>query len=85
MTTATRRCARSSRSMRVIAVQTAGRHRITLVWVAVAVSALLTACGDKKDKPATQTAAKVNKEEITVHQINAVLQQQRGLKPEQTD
>ena len=71
--------------MRVIAVQTAGRHRITLVLVAVAVSALLTACGDKKDKPATQTAAKVNKEEITVHQINAVLQQQRGVKAEQTD
>ena len=55
------------------------------IGVALAVS--LTACGDKKDKdkPATQTAAKVNKEEITVHQINAVLQQQRGLKPEQAD
>lgn len=28
---------------------------------------------------------KVNKDEITVHQINFVLQQQRGLKPEQAD
>ena len=55
--------------------------------VALAAAALLSGCGDKaaKDKPATQTAAKVNKEEITVHQINAVLQQQRGLKPEQAD
>ena len=46
-------------------------------------AALLSACGDPKDKPATQAAAKVNREEITVHQINAVLQQQRGVTPEQ--
>jgi EpsD family peptidyl-prolyl cis-trans isomerase len=52
--------------------------------VAVAVTAVLLAgCGDKKkDKPATQTAAKVNKEEITVHQINFLLSQQRALAPE---
>lgn len=60
-----------------------------LTWTAGAamVALLLAGCGDKKekDKPATQTAAKVNKEEITVHQINAVLAQQRGLKPEQAD
>jgi EpsD family peptidyl-prolyl cis-trans isomerase len=48
-------------------------------------SLLLVACGDKKDKAASQTAAKVNTEEITVHQINFVLQQQRGLKPEQAE
>jgi len=47
---------------------------------------LLAGCGDKKtEKGASQTAVKVNKEEITVHQINFVLQQQRGLKPEQAD
>lgn len=55
-----------------------------LLLAAVALTVLLAGCGDKKDKPATQTAAKVNKEEITVHQINALLQQ-RGLKPEQAD
>ncbi len=51
-----------------------------LLAMAVACSAaLLVGCGGKnKDKPASQTAAKVNKEEITVHQINFVLQQ-RGI------
>jgi len=44
----------------------------------------LSGCGDKKkEKPASQTAVKVNKEDITVHQINFVLQQQRGVPPEQ--
>ncbi len=47
---------------------------------------VLAGCGDKsKDKVASQTAARVNSEEITVHQINFVLQQQRGLKSEQAD
>ncbi|MEP7058939.1 MAG: EpsD family peptidyl-prolyl cis-trans isomerase [Caldimonas sp.] len=47
-------------------------------------STLLVGCGDKKkDAAASQTAAKVNKEEITVHQINYVLSQQRGLAPAQ--
>jgi EpsD family peptidyl-prolyl cis-trans isomerase len=57
------------------------------VAVAAACSTLLlVGCGDKKkDKVASQTAVKVNKEEITVHQINFVLQQQRGLKPEQAE
>jgi EpsD family peptidyl-prolyl cis-trans isomerase len=46
----------------------------------------LAGCGDRKqDKGASQTAVRVNKEEVTVHQINVMLQQQRGLKPEQLD
>ena len=56
---------------------------LTSVVVLAAVAGLLSGCGDKKDKPSTQTAAKVNKEEITVHQINQMLAQQRTLPPEQ--
>ena len=37
---------------------------------------LLAACSDKNDKPATQVAARVNDKEISVHQVNYVLQQQ---------
>ena len=61
-----------------------GAPRIGLVALVAAV-ALLAGCGDKKDKAASQTAVKVNKSEVTVHQINFVLQQQRGLRPEQAD
>ncbi len=61
------------------------RLRVGPIVGIVVCSLLLVACGDKKDKGASQTAAKVNKEEITVHQINFVLQQQRGLRPEQAD
>jgi EpsD family peptidyl-prolyl cis-trans isomerase len=62
-----------------------GRVGICLPLVAVAV--LLGACSGSKDdkKAAGQAVAKVNKSELTVHQINFVLSQQRGLRPEQTD
>lgn len=61
------------------------RVRLSAVACAAVVAVLLAGCGDKKDKAASQTAAKVNKEEITVHQINFILQQQRGLKADQAD
>jgi EpsD family peptidyl-prolyl cis-trans isomerase len=59
--------------------------RRLLPLAVVAAAALLVGCGEKKEKAASQTAAKVNKDEITVHQINFVLQQQRNLRPEQAD
>jgi EpsD family peptidyl-prolyl cis-trans isomerase len=62
-----------------------GLPRLSLVALAVSAALVLAACGDKKEKSASQTAAKVNKDEITVHQINYVLAQQRNLRPEQTE
>ena len=59
-----------------------GTVRIAALALTVGV-ALLAGCNKGKDKPATQTAAKVNKEEITVHQINYLLSTQRGLAPAQ--
>jgi EpsD family peptidyl-prolyl cis-trans isomerase len=59
-----------------------GARRVAFVAAVVVSAVSLTACGKKdKDPAASQTAAKVNKEEITVHQINFVLAQQRGIPP----
>ena len=60
-------------------------HTLSRLTLAIAAAALLVACGAGQGDKATQTAAKVNKEEITVHQINFVLQRQTGLKPEQLE
>ena len=62
-----------------------GAKGLALLAVAMAVALLAGCGGGKKEKAASQVAAKVNKEEISVHQINFVMQQQRGLKPEQAD
>ena len=59
--------------------------RVALLALAAGAVVLLSACGDGKKDKASQTAAKVNKEEITVHQINFVLQRQQNLRPEQAE
>lgn len=57
-------------------------RRITVGLSTLTCAVLLAACGGGKEGGATQVAAKVNKEELSVHQINHVLQRQPGIKPE---
>lgn len=56
--------------------------RPAVAAAALALGTMLGACG-AKDPAVTQAAARVNKSEITVHQIGALLSQQSGVKPEQ--
>jgi EpsD family peptidyl-prolyl cis-trans isomerase len=46
---------------------------------------LLAACNGSKPGATTQVAAKVNREEISLHQVNYFLQRQAGLSPDDVD
>lgn len=52
--------------------------------IAVAAATLLAACGDDK-KPATQLAAKVNADEISIHQVNNALALAGQVPPDKVD
>jgi EpsD family peptidyl-prolyl cis-trans isomerase len=55
------------------------------MWSAAALTLIgLAACGERK-ADATQVAARVNQSDITVHQINFLLQQDRSVRPDQLD
>lgn len=61
-------------------------YRIGLSLLALSMTLLVSGCGDKmdaKDKVKTQVAAKVNKDEITVHQLNYEMSKLGNLNPEQ--
>ncbi len=62
--------------------------RPLLLWSVCSATLLLAAgCNNKTPSASapTQVAARVNKQEISVHQINFLLQRQAGLKPEQAE
>lgn len=61
-----------------------GRTLCALLLVPVVVLGLAACDKFKKDSKApSQAAARVNSQEITIHQINQVLEQQRGIAPAQ--
>jgi EpsD family peptidyl-prolyl cis-trans isomerase len=60
-------------------------HRIALVVSAIFLASVaVTGCGKKEEtkKPSTQVIAKVDAEEISVHQLNAVLSKATGISQE---
>jgi EpsD family peptidyl-prolyl cis-trans isomerase len=61
-------------------------HRAGVVVSAIILASLaVTGCGKKEDqakKPSTQVVAKVDSEEISVHQLNAVLSKATGISQE---
>jgi EpsD family peptidyl-prolyl cis-trans isomerase len=62
--------------------------RLMALLPVVIAASLVAGCGDKsktEGKAASQAAARVNGEELTVHQINQVLERQQGIKPEQVE
>ncbi len=60
-------------------------YRWTLTLTTLTSVFALAACSGGKPSVSTQSVAKVNKEEITVHQIDYVLRQQPGLLPSQLE
>lgn len=59
--------------------------RAVAIAAVVATALLGAGCGDKKERTSGRVAATVDKHEITVEQVDLVLQQQRGLRAEQLD
>lgn len=62
------------------------RAPLSALLLALLLAATLAGCGEKKkDRAALTLAARVNSGEVSLNQINLVLQQQRNLRPDQSD
>lgn len=60
-------------------------HPVLVFTVLLLALALTTGCGKKEDaKVATQVVARVNSDEITVHQVNNILARNQNITPEVT-
>ena len=59
---------------------------VALLLATTLAAVLAAGCGEKKkEKPESQVAETVDGQDITLAQINLVLQQQRNLRPEHAD
>lgn len=72
-------------TLTLVAGPLASKIRRVLAVLMAGGTLFIVGCGDKKEAGPAQAAAKVNQAEITVQEIDAVVQQQRGLRPEQAE
>jgi EpsD family peptidyl-prolyl cis-trans isomerase len=63
----------------------AGASAGVLLLFLVSALILLSACTERRDRASPNTAVRVNREEVTVQHLAYLLNQQRGLKPEQAE
>ena len=57
------------------------KTNLTIAMLSIVTTGILSGCGESGDeKPATQVIAKINNDEITIHQLNFELSRQRAVK-----